>query len=51
MKDGKTKLQSIRFSANTFTVDSAESWLKDHGYVDSAEVTKTENTKMFVKNE
>ena len=31
-KEGKTALQSIRFSADQFTADDAKKWLSDHDY-------------------
>jgi len=56
IKGGKTKLQSIRFSASRFTVEQAKKWLKDHNYKTSVEpatgVKKTEaDESSFIKNE
>jgi len=52
IKDGKTKLASIRFDASEFTVDEANAWLKEHKYKAVNEPAKVKKDKTgFVKSE
>jgi len=53
IKNGKAKLQSIRFDANKFTPAKARAWLKEHGYKTSLEeATKPKKAATsFIKSE
>jgi len=37
IKEGKSEVQSVRFSAKKFTVAEAKAWLKEHGFKTSVE--------------
>lgn len=54
IKDGKSEIQSIRFSASKFTPAEARKWLKAHDYKTTLEPAKKKVKKSvvaFVKNE
>ena len=40
IKAGKSKVQSVRFSAAKFTTEQAKAWLKEHGYKTTLEAAK-----------
>ena len=47
LKGGKSKVQSIRFSADKFTPKEAKTWLDGHGFKETLEAA----ARTFVKNE
>jgi hypothetical protein len=51
LENGKTKLQSVRFDAEKFTVAAVKNWLIEHELKTSVIVAKAKEKTTFVKNE
>lgn len=48
--NGKTKIQSIRFSAGKFTPDEAKKWLRGHGFKTTMEEATGVKKSTFIKS-